>query len=325
MNQVDPLQFISSSIGCFALSFLARRDLLQKIVNRQLEESSLKVYEDRIAIRSAIHTLMQSKVIHREIRPYTLTPLGKSVVDHISLIQMLLGGYGNLMVRSIVEKPTRFPIHDTEVAKASVPFGKNSIDPIVLEELSFLCPNKIICDLGCGIPNRLIEFCTRFGTKGLGLDCSKKTLNIGKKLIKRHLNITLEREDITNLQKIWPSVDILMQYFVLHDITPASKCISVLNGYRHHFPNFRYFVYIDIVFSPDDSDHMPGFDYVHGLQNIQTRTYEETIDLFNKASLTIYKERRIDTLPNTYLWILSDVSKDTFPHLTQPDSRIRQQ
>ena len=308
MNQVDPLRFISSSIGCFALSFLARRDLLEKIVNKQLEESSLEVYEDRIAIRSAIHALMQSKIIYREERPYTLTPLGKAVVNHISLIQMLLGGYGNLMVRSIVEKPTRFPIHDTEVARASIPFGKNSIDPIVLEEISFLCPSNTICDLGCGIPNRLIDFCTRFRARGLGLDCSKKTLNIGKKLTKGHLNITLEREDITNLQKIWPSVDILMQYFVLHDITPASKCISVLNAYRSHFPNFRYFVYIDIVFSHDDSDHMPGFDYVHGLQNIQTRTYKETIDLFKEASLSIYKERQIDTLPNTYLWILTHAS-----------------
>lgn len=308
MNQVDPLQFISSSIGCFALSFLARRDLLEKIVNRQLEESSLEIYEDRIAIRSAIHTLMQSRIIYREESPYTLTPLGKSVVNYTSLIQMLLGGYGNLMVRSIVDKSTRFPIHDTEVARASIPFGKNSIDPIVLEELSFLFPNNTICDLGCGIPNRLIDFCNRFGTQGLGLDCSKKTLNIGKKLTKEHLNITLEREDITKLQKIWPNVDILMQYFVLHDITPASKCISVLNAYRNHFPNFRYFVYIDIVFSADDSDHMPGFDYVHGLQNIQTRTYEETTDLFKEASLSIYKEHRINTLPNTYLWILTHAS-----------------
>lgn len=325
MNRVDPLQFISSSIGCFALSFLAKKDLLQKIVNQQLEERSLEVYPDRIAIRSAIHALVQSKIIYREKRPYTFTPLGKSLVNHISLIQMLLGGYGNLMVRSIVKKPTRFPIHDTEVAIASIPFGKNSIDPIVLEEISFLCPKKTICDLGCGIPQRLIDFCTIFGTQGLGLDCSKNTLNIGKKLIKSHPNITLEREDITKLQKIWANVDILMQYFVLHDITPPSKCIAVLNAYRVHFPNFRYFVYIDIVFSTDDSDHMPGFDYVHGLQNIQTRTYEETLHLFKEASLTIYKERRIDTLPNTYLWILSDVSRDTFPHREQPGSHILQQ
>lgn len=305
MNRVDPLQFISSSIGCFALSFLERRNLLEKIASKQLNESSLEIYKDRIAIRSAIHALIQCKIIYRKERPYTLTPLGKSVVNHISLIQMLLGGYGNLMVRSIVEKPTRFPIHDTEVAKASVPFGKNSIDPIVLEEISFLSPSKTICDLGCGIPNRLIDFCTRFRIEGLGLDYSEKTLNIGKRLTKRYRNISLEREDITKLQKIWPNVDILMQYFVLHDITPVSKCISVLNSYRIHFPNFRYFVYIDIVFSPDDSEHMPGFDYVHGLQNIQTRTYKETIDLFKEASLSIYKERRIDALPNTYLWILT--------------------
>lgn len=304
MNSTDPLQFISHSMGCFALSFLATKNILDKIAREQIEEHSFETHRDRVAIRSAIHTLMQCKLIDRGKRPYQLTPLGKSVMSHISLIQMLLGGYGNLLVRSIVEKPSRFSIHDAEIAKSSVPFGENSIDPVVLEEIPLLQPSKTICDLGCGIPTRLIDFCAKFGVLGLGIDCSKKTLAIGKKIIKNQPNITLERGDITKLEKIWPDVDILMQYFVLHDITPESKCISVLKDYQIHFPNFRYFIYIDIVFSPD-GEHMPGFDYVHGLQNIQTRSYEETMELFKEASLNVHKERKIEKLPSTYLWILT--------------------
>lgn len=304
MNSTEPLQFISNSMGCFALSFLATKNILDEIAREQVEEHSFESHKDRIAIRSAIHTLMQSNLIDRDKRPYQLTPLGKAVMGHISLIQMLLGGYGNLLVRSIVEKPSRFSIHDAEIAKSSVPFGKNSIDPIVLEEIPLLQPRGTICDLGCGIPTRLIDFCSKFRMPGLGIDYSKKTLAMGKKIIKNHSNITLERGDITQLEKIWRDVDILMQYFVLHDITPESKCISVLNGYRVHFPNFRYFVYIDIVFSRG-TEHMPGFDYVHGLQNIQTRSYEETMQLFKGASLNVYKERKIEKLPNTYLWILT--------------------
>lgn len=304
MNSTDPLQFISDSMGCFALSFLAHKNILDEIAREQIEEHSFETHRDRVAIRSAIHTLMQCKLIDRDKRPYQLTRLGKSVMSHLSLIQMLLGGYGNLLVRSIVEKPSRFSIHDAEIAKSSVPFGKNSIDPIVLEEIPLLQPSKTICDLGCGIPTRLIDFCATFGVPGLGIDCSKKTLAIGKKIIKHHSNITLERGDITKLQKLWPDVDILMQYFVLHDITPESKCISVLKDYQTHFPNFRYFIYIDIVFS-QAGEHMPGFDYVHGLQNIQTRSYEETMELFKGASLNVYKERKIEKLPCTYLWILT--------------------
>lgn len=303
-NSIDPLQFISNSIGCFALSFLSTKKILDQIAIGQIEEDSLDTHTDRVAIRSAIHTLIQCKIIDIDKRPYQLTPFGKSVVDHISLIQMLLGGYGNLLVRSIVETPSQSLVHDCEVAKASIPFGKNSIDPIVLEEMPFLQPNGTICDLGCGIPTRLINFCTQFGMPGLGIDYSKKTLDIGKKLIKQYEKITLERGDVTQLKKIWRDVDIVMQYFVLHDITPASKCISVLENYQIQFPNFRYFLYIDIVFSLT-KEHMPGFDYVHGLQNIQTRSYEETVELFTKASLTIHKERKIERLPNTYLWILT--------------------
>lgn len=303
MNPTDPLQFISNSMACFALSFLSTKNIIDQIALGQIQEHSFETHPDRIAIRSAIYTLIQCKIIDSDKRPYELTPFGKSVVDHISLIQMLLGGYGNLLVRSILETPSRSLIHHSEVAKCSVPFGKNSIDPIVLEEMPFLQPNGTICDLGCGIPTRLINFSTQFNIPGLGIDYSRKTIEIGKKLIKQDQKITLERGDVTKLKKIWRDVDIIMQYFVLHDITPASKCISVLQDYQIHFPNFRYFLYIDIVFSLT-KEHMPGFDYVHGLQNIQTRSYEETVDLFSKASLHIYKERKIEKLPNTYLWIL---------------------
>lgn len=305
MNQLDPLQFISNSMGCFALSFLATKNILGEIASERLEEHSLENHKDRIAIRSAIHALMQCKIIDRDNRPYQLTPLGKSVMNHTSLIQMLLGGYGNLLVRSIVETPSKSLSHEAEIAKASIPFGKNSVDPIVLEEISSLQPRGTICDLGCGIPIRLIDFCDRFGMPGLGIDYSKKTLTLGKKMIKNHPNVLLEQGNITELQKSWSEVDILMQYFVLHDITPESKCIAALDAYRVHFPNFRYFVYLDIVFSPDDPEYIPGFDYIHGLQNIQTRSYKETIKLFENSSLSIHKERKINTLPNTYLWILT--------------------
>lgn len=304
MNSTDPLQFISNSMGCFALSFLSNKNILDQLALGQIHEDSFDAHQDRVAIRSAIHTLMQCKIIDSEKRPYELTPLGRSVIEHIGLIQMLLGGYGNLLVRSIVETPSKFLVHDSEVAKASVPFGKNSIDPIVLEEIPLLQPKGTICDLGCGIPTRLIDFCAQFDMPGLGIDYSRKTLAMAKKLIRQSPRITVERGDITRLKKIWKEVDLLMQYFVLHDITPGSQCISVLKNYQVHFPNFRYFLYIDIVFAHGE-EHMPGFDYVHGLQNIQTRSYEETIDLFTKASLTIYKERKIEKLPNTYLWILT--------------------
>lgn len=303
MNAIDPLECISNSIGCFALSFLATKNILNQIALGQIEENSFDTHEDRIAIRSAIYTLIQCKIIDINKEHYALTPFGKSLVNHLSLIQILFAGYGNLLVRSALKTPSKSLLNNSEIAKFSVPFGKE-VDPIILEEISFLQIKGTICDLGCGIPNRLINFCAQFGVPGLGIDYSRKTLTIGKKLIKREEKIRLERDDIANLKKIWPDVDILMQYFVLHDITPASKCISVLQDYQIHFPNFRYFLYIDIIFSLT-KEHMPGFDYVHGLQNIQTRSYEETVDLFSQASLHICKERKIEKLPNTYLWILT--------------------
>lgn len=57
--------------------------------------------------------------------------------------------------------------------------------------------------------------------------------------------------------------------------------------------------------SPSNNQILPGFDYVHALLGIPTRTYEETISMFKKSAFFIEKELAIPELPNTFLWILS--------------------
>lgn len=48
-----------------------------------------------------------------------------------------------------------------------------------------------------------------------------------------------------------------------------------------------------------------SFDYVHGLQGILPRTYEEPIKMFTQSKYKIYKEIPIEKLPNAFLWILT--------------------
>jgi len=67
----------------------------------------------------------------------------------------------------------------------------------------------------------------------------------------------------------------------------------------------QYLLVIDIV-SPSETltSIMPGFDYVHGLQGLTPRNYEETIETFKKAKYEILEELEIKNMPNTFIWIL---------------------
>ena len=97
-----------------------------------------------------------------------------------------------------------------------------------------------------------------------------------------------------------------MHYFEFHDFTPNEKSIKIIDSFLENFPKLKCFFYMDIV-TPSESqgDIMPGYDYVHGLMGIKTRTYEETMEVFIKSRFEVIKERPIVGLPNTYLWVLS--------------------
>ena len=76
------------------------------------------------------------------------------------------------------------------------------------------------------------------------------------------------------------------------------------------FPDLRIFLYIDAVApSAKVPTQLPGFDYVHSLLNIRTRTYEETMQIFEKSNFSVKKEIPISDLPNVYLWVLMPSSK----------------
>lgn len=56
---------------------------------------------------------------------------------------------------------------------------------------------------------------------------------------------------------------------------------------------------------------MPGFDYVHGLQGITPRSYEETIETFIKADFKILKELAVPNMPNTFIWVVKQNKSTT--------------
>jgi hypothetical protein len=64
-------------------------------------------------------------------------------------------------------------------------------------------------------------------------------------------------------------------------------------------------VVVDIVsLSEKIPTIMPGFDYVHGLQGITPRNYEETLEIFERSGYRVFQEFSVPNMPNTFIWIL---------------------
>ncbi len=225
---------------------------------------------------------------------------------------MLFDGYSGLMSQqSSISKNSKnydFPtlLNGEAIAESSIRFGEKTVDPFLLKEFSKLKFSGTICDLGCVLCTRLSKICKLTNHPGLGFDNIPEVIEDAINASVDDKLISCECHDIKKLEGIWEDVVVLMQCFVFHDFVPEIRCKGVIDSYLNNFPNLKNFFYVDIVApSQSQQDMMPGFDYVHGLMKIKTRTYEETIQMFKDSRFEVTKETPIRGLPNTFLWILS--------------------
>jgi len=308
------LNFIDIGVGCNALvSFktLGLLDFLLKgnsIDYRMLKNSSF--CSNFPLARAALITLVKIKVLEEKFGKYQLTNLGYELCNYIGLITMFFDGYGPLIINQskIAINKISFShkyLRGDVIAASSIQFGKNTLDPLIKDIFSSFSIRGTFCDLGCGMGTKLAWISKLTGNPGLGFENCKKTVKIISKKFKKNKKLSFEHQDVTNLIGIWEDVTVLMQYFVFHDFTPTQKCAALINSYLKNFPYLRYFIYVDIVAPSSSQDEiMPGFEYVHGLQGIETRTYEETMELFQMSKFEMINENKIPDMPNTFLWIL---------------------
>lgn len=306
------LDFVSIGVGCFALALIDGVEILSLLVEKgHFEEKDLnsKNYKNLPAIKSALISLCLCKVLTKKDDRYYLTYLGNQLAANIGLVTMVFDGYGELMAKSVpialgeVTRPEKL-LKGASIALSSIKFGEKEVDPIVIDTLKSLKIKGTICDLGCGSADRLLKIYKATSLPGLGLEVSPEATRIARNLTTNYPFIQIQQADAENLEGVWEEVEVLMQCFMTHDIFPDEKCIQALKNYPKNFPNMKYFIIVDIV-APEENfaSHMPAYDYVHGLIDIETRKYARFISLFTTAGYKIVKEKQLD-MPNTYLWVL---------------------
>lgn len=304
------LDFISAGVGCNCLVALYEAGILEQLLkNGSIDKTDIETCNNPICIKSALITLEKCDIIEKNLDLFKITEFGRVLSEYIGLITIFFDGYGILVANqaqiiqnkcSSLENLVKWPV----VAKSSIYISEKTVDLVIIRELMNLKLSGTICDLGCGCGIMLSKICKTTGNPGLGFESNPSTVNEAQGQLAD--NITVEVADIINLQGVWKDVVCLIQAFVFHDFTPDNNCIDIMNSYLESFPNLKCFFYIDIMTPSDAKNELfPGFDYVHGLLGTPTRTYEETINMFDQSKYKVLKEVGIPDLPNTFLWILS--------------------
>lgn len=286
---------------------LGMLDILQ--TNGKLSRQSLLSYPNILVIQAAFQTLEKNGIVTCAGGFFRLTLFGESLIRHRGSIGLIYNGYRRIFSNQIgiaKNQPSQnWDLVDTlAVSRASTHFGENIIDEMVLKVLNTNLPRGAVCDLGCGEADRLIKICRMLGVNGFGFDISKPSLRKARKKLQTSDKIVLQFKDIMKIDKVYPEVEILFQAFVMHDL-PETIFKKTICSLKSVFPKTKIFIYTDAV-SPDEQNpfQLPGFDYVHSLLNIKTRTRKETIDLLKTSGFIIKTELSIPTLPNCYMWIL---------------------
>ncbi|WP_169818221.1 hypothetical protein [Shimazuella kribbensis] len=81
----------------------------------------------------------------------------------------------------------------------------------------------------------------------------------------------------------------------------------MLRSFRSKFPNSRYILFMD-NFTPDDKSlshslFAPAFDYVHRLQNIETRSLSSLERILHQTGFPMVKRMDLE-ISNGYLWVM---------------------
>lgn len=308
---IGALDFVSIGMSCHALCVIHQEEILDKLLRNGIFPKKLvKKYKNPHLINAALVTLSGTNVIQMSDGAYRLTSLGREIAKSISLFTLPFIGYRKLLYKqtNIINDPKGWSDKDIDheaVALSSIDFGKESIDPILTNIIRHIDPRGTICDLGCGAGQKLLKLCSDFRLDGLGIDKDLKALGKSKSKTKEGNKIEFIQADIRKINGVWEDVEVALISFVLHDISSEEEVLTFLNSLKNHFPRLRCLVIVDIVsLSETVPSIFPGFDYVHGLQGITPRNYEETKDLFDSSLFKCVREDSVPRMPNTFVWTL---------------------
>ncbi len=295
--------FFNSAIGAAAIAAAFEVGLLDELEQRGSIDLVVFCAANRLeplAVRALLRGLSQVRVVRvREERRIERGPGFAAAFRDKGYFLWLVGGYGPMLqdlasfLRKGAQREATQARRGNRVARAARDYGARFVDPRV-HELVGDPGGSVIADLGCGSAGRLIELALRHpAIRGVGFDFDRSPLEIARAEVDKHRlgsRVRLVEADIRALEPRveFEEVDLLLCFFMGHDLWPRAECLQTMARLREVFPRARRLLFCDTFRTHlGDEDSLPtftlGFELTHALMGQYIPSTAEWRDLFEEA------------------------------------------
>lgn len=250
---------------------------------------------DLLPLNGLCGVLEHAQILH--LRGDTITP-GPEFPDawlNKGYFLWLVRGYGDVLRRTaelcyVSAASTARQIRDGGwIASAGKDYGEHFVDPVLSAVLSGADFTNA-ADLGCGAAGRLIEM-ARHHPEGrfVGVEVNPGTADVARNAVQQAGladRIQIVNSDIAELEAgRFPGIDLMMSFFLGHDLWPEEECARAFRRLRAAFPDARTFLFSDTYLSPRrDQPEVPiftlGFEFTHALMRQYIPSLEEWRSFF---------------------------------------------
>lgn len=249
---------------------------------------------DLLPLNGLCGVLEHAQILH--LRGDTITP-GPEFTDawlNKGYFLWLVRGYGDVLRRTaelchVSAGSAARQIRDGGwIASAGKDYGEHFVDPVlsaVMSDAGF----TNVADLGCGSAGRLIELATHHpGGRFVGVEVNPGAADVARDAVHQAGladRIQIVNADIAKLEAgQFPGIDLMMSFFLGHDLWPEEDCARTLRRLRAAFPDARTFLLSDTYMSPQGQSEIPiftlGFEFTHALMRQYIPSLEEWRSFF---------------------------------------------
>ncbi len=256
---------------------------------------------DEGSLGTLIAALRQFEIVEPHRQPGRFRPGPAFAEAHANqgYFHWLIAGYGP-MLQNLAEAiregglPASTRLRDpAAISLAAGDYGARFVNP-VLDEVLSEAHFELAADVGCGGAARLLHLASsRPGFRGLGIELDTDLVRRANAAIAEaglDGRIRVVEGDIRNLAPApeLAEVDLVLSFFMAHDLWPRSDCVAALRRIRETFPAARRFLLCDTYRSEAlDGAPLPvftlGFELTHAVLRQYLPTASEWREVFAEA------------------------------------------
>ena len=305
-----------------ALYALDRAGILRELRTCGLPAHQSGQGEKNMALECCLALMQDAGLACFDDQNWRLTDAGVDASRNIGYFVWAVGGYSAYMsaLTDFLQGDNTIPSrNDALVALGSGMIGAAYLQAEVDSVLEGVRP-RALADLGCGDATRLAHFLVHHpGAHGIGIERSSAATAIAQKNIAANnlaeRMIVVNADCLDRLETVaFPTnnVDCVVSFFLLHDLLSQMQgsFAKVAEAVLRNFPNAETVIFADTTIDDWRSRSAAppifarGFQLVHTMMGVKTRTLQEYIECFSGAPLNLASTVPLG-VPNSYLFLFS--------------------